>query len=221
MRQATPLLEAALGQLGGLLRAGVGTRMVWLEARDGVVRLDVERIGADVHAFGRLVRAAPLMSAAQAIEALSRARALYAGDLLDGPGARAYAWVTTPAEDGVLSLREAYREQYLRATLRLARLLARDGQPAEAIPLFQALLEVEPLLEDVVRELYACHAALGDRAALLDQERQLRSALRQAQAGYAGAYAGPEDDGPEPEPATAALFSHLLEDLDLRAAQPA
>lgn len=116
--------------------------------------------------------------------------------------------MTAPAEDGELSLREWLREQFYRSTLREARLLERSARPAEAIPLFHALLDVEPLLEDVVRDLYRCHVALGDLHGLVAEEQRLRQALRQA--------VGPEDD-PDPEPATAALFAKLRQDLEVRA----
>src|SRR5207248_311206 len=99
---------------------------------------------------------------------------------LDGPGARAYSWVTVAAEDGELSLREQIREQYYRATLRQARAFARSDQTEDALPLFQELLQVEPLLEDVVRDVYRCYAALGDLDGLIEEEQRLRSALRQA-----------------------------------------
>src|SRR5205085_12666009 len=137
---------------------------------------------------------------------------LVQGELLDGPGARAYSWVEMPAEDGQLSLREQYREQAYRVTLRLARLLARASQYRQAVLLLRSLLEAEPLLEDVSRGLFRCHAAVGDLQALLDEEQRLRTALRRAHA----AYGGSDDDEPAPEPATAALFADLREDLELR-----
>jgi two-component SAPR family response regulator len=153
-----------------------------------------------------------MMPPPQALETWARARALYRGELLDGPGARAYGWATASAEDGELAPREQFREQFYRATLRQARLLVRVGQFDQAIPLFHALLEVEPLLEDVVRDVYRCYAALGDLERLVDEDQRLRSALRHA--------VGPDDD-PDPEPATSALFARLREELALVATVPA
>lgn len=125
--------------------------------------------------------------------------------------AREYAWAVQPFEDGRLSLRDQYHEQYLRATLQLARAWLRDERSEAALPLFESLLEVEPLLEDVVRDVYRCQAAQGDLRGLeATHERLLAALLRQA---------GPDDEGPEP--ATAALFAQLHHDLELRASLPA
>jgi two-component SAPR family response regulator len=215
----TALLER-IGLLQRLLSsavphfAGSGeTPLVWLDERDLACRLDLRHAESDVHRFHRLCRAAALMRDDQAVEVWQRARELYRGDLLEGPGAREYAWVTQPAEDGQLAPRDQYREQYYRATLRLARGYLRDDQPDLALPLFQALLEIEPLLEDVVRDAFRCHAALGDVRSLEGERDRLLAALR--------LYRGPEDDDPEPEPATAALFAELHHDLELRASMPA
>jgi len=215
-RQAARKLHGLLEQLNDLLQPALSQLeprpSVWQDDRDGTCRIDLTRVESDVHHFVRLCRAAPLMPAEQALEAWGRARALYRGDLLDGPGARPYGWAIAPTEDGELSLREHLREQFYRATLRQARLLVRAGQPAEAVPLFHALLDVEPLLEDVVRDLYRCYGALGDVHGLLIQEQRLRQALARA--------SGPDDD-PDPEPATTALFARVREDLELKATVPA
>lgn len=215
-RAANRSLIATVDRLNALLEPALGERearpVVWLDDRDGTCRLDLSRVESDVHRFVRLCHAAPLMPPEQAAEAWARARELYHGGLLDGPGARAYQWAATPAEDGELSLKEALREQFYRATLRQARALVRSGELRPAIELFHALLDVEPLLEDVVRDLYRCYAELGDLNALVDEEQRLRQALRRA--------SGPEDD-PDPEPATVSLFMRVREDLELRASVPA
>jgi two-component SAPR family response regulator len=205
-------LRNAVERLNALLPATLEPRpAVWIDDRDGTCRLDLGRVESDVHRFIRLCRAAALMPAEQAIETWARARALYQGDLLDGPGARAYGWVDAPAEDGQLSPREQLREQFYRATLLQARLLARTS-PREAVPLFQSLLDVEPLLEDVVRDVFRCYAVLGDLDGLVHEHERLRQALARA--------LGPEDD-PDPEPATAALFTRLRQELEVRATVPA
>jgi DNA-binding SARP family transcriptional activator len=203
------LLQANLPQFA---RSGMPP-IVWLDEREMACRLDLGRVDSDVHRFARLCRAAALMREEQAVETWQRARGLYRGDLFDGPGAREYAWAIQPFEDGRLALRDQYREQYLRATLRLARRWLRQEQAAAALPLLESLLEAEPLLEDVVRDVYRCHAALGDLRGLeATHERLLAALLRQA---------GPDDEGPEPEPTTAALFAELHQDLELRASLPA
>jgi two-component SAPR family response regulator len=215
-RTAGQALRSAAERLNGLLQPAFAALevnpAVWIDDRDGTCRLDLSRVESDVHRFTRLCRAAPLMPPDQAIETWNRARALYRGDLLDGPGARAYAWVTAPAEDGQLSPREHLREQFYRATLRQARLLAKANAPLEALPLFHALLDVEPLLEDVVRDVFRCYAALGDLHGLVQEQDRLRLALLRA--------VGPEDD-PDPEPATMALFAGLRQQLELAETVPA
>jgi two-component SAPR family response regulator/LysM repeat protein len=215
-RQAGRALHGTLERLNLLLQPALSqleTRpAVWLDDRDGTCRLDLARVESDVHRFLRLCRAAPLMPAEQAADAWARARALYRGDLLDGPGGRAYAWAVKPTRDGELSVRDALREQYYRATLRQARLLVRAGEPSQAVPLFHALLDVEPLLEDVVRDLYRCYNALGDLDGLRAEDQRLRQALLRA--------CGPDDDL-DPEPATVALFTRVREALELRSTVPA
>jgi two-component SAPR family response regulator len=212
-RQAVASLHAAMEGLNALLepalsRLAAAAPPVTLDSRDGTVRLDLNRVESDVHQFLRLCRAASLMPLERAAETWARARELYRGDLLDGPGARTYSWVSAAVEDGELSPRTWLREQYYRATLRQARLLVQVDRVAEAIPLFHALLDLEPLLEDVVRDLYRCHAARGDLAALIAEDERLRQALRLA--------LGPDDDL-DPEPATAALFAELREELEVKA----
>jgi two-component SAPR family response regulator/LysM repeat protein len=215
-RQAGRVFHGTLERLNLLLQPALSQLearpAVWLDDRDGTCRLDLTRVESDVHRFVRLCRAAPLMPADQAVDVWARARALYRGDLFDGPGGRAYAWAVRPTGDGELSLRDALREQSYRATLRQARLLVRAGEPSQAVPLFRALLDVEPLLEDVVRDLYRCYGALGDLDSLRAEDQRLRQALLRA--------CGPEDD-PDPEPATAALFARVREDLELKATVPA
>ncbi len=212
-RQAVASLHATMERLNGLLEPALSQLAaaappVTLDSRDGTVRLDLNRVESDVHQFLRLCRAASLMPLERALETWAQARELYRGDLLDGPGARAHSWVTAAAEDGELSPRAWLREQFYRATLRQARLLVQSDRVAEAIPLFHALLDVEPLLEDVVRDLYRCHSARGDLAALIAEDERLRQALRLA--------LGPDDDL-DPEPATAALFAELREELEVKA----
>lgn len=179
--------------------------------RDGTCRLDTRLIASDVHEFLALCRAAPKLPPDQAKSALQRARAIYQGDLLTGRGARFYEWVDDPGETGV-SLRAACREEYNRATLRLARMLCREGQFAQAVPLYRSLLKAEPTLEDVVRELYRCYRQLGDLSSLIREDRHLRQALREA-------YYDPEDpeDDPEryqPEPETVELFERICKELE-------
>ena len=71
--------------------------------------LDTRQVISDVHRFLRLCRAAPHMPPDQARLAWQRARALYVGSLLDGPGARAWPWAAAvDTESEGLSLRVAW-----------------------------------------------------------------------------------------------------------------
>ena len=83
------------------------------------------------------------------------------------------------------------------------------------MPLYRGLLKAEPVLEDVVRDLYRCYRELGDLAALIREDRHLRQALRET-------LADPDDpdDDPEqyePEPETVALFDEVRAELEARA----
>ena len=183
--------------------------------RDGTCRLDTRLITSDVHRFLELCRAAPKLPPEQAKAALEQAREVYRGDFLTGRGARFYEWVDDPGETG-LSLRAGFREEYNRATLRLARMLCREGQAAQAVPLYKSLLRTEPTLEDIVRELYRCYQQLGDLASLIREDRHVRQALREA-------YYDPDDpeDDPDryqPEPETVELFEEISRQLEARAA---
>src|SRR5262249_31125035 len=53
----------------------------------------------------------------------------------------------------------------------------RMGDGAAAVPLYRELLHAEPTLESVARQLFRCHALLGDGTALVREERHLREAL--------------------------------------------
>ena len=183
--------------------------------RDGTCRLDTRLIASDVHRFLELCRAAPKLPPEQAKAALEQAREVYRGDFLTGRGARFYEWVDDPGETG-LSLRASFREEYNRATLRLARMLCREGKAAQAVPLYKSLLKAEPTLEDIVRELYRCYQQLGDLASLIREDRHVRQALREA-------YYDPDDpeDDPDryqPEPETVELFEEICKELEAKAA---
>ncbi len=147
--------------------------------RDGTCRLDTTLISSDVHQFVALCRAAPKLPPDDAKLALQQALALYGGDLLPGRGTRLYEWVDERDESGI-SLRESYREEYYRATQRLAKLFCGEGRADLAVPLYKVLLKAEPTLEDIVREVYRCYQQLGDLSLLIREDRHLRQALREA-----------------------------------------
>ena len=145
---------------------------------------------------------------------MQRARTLYGGDLLPGRGTRLYEWVDERDGSGV-SLREGYREEYYRATQWLARLFCREGRADLAVPLYKGLLEAEPTLEDIVRELYRCYQQLGDLSSLIREDRHLRQALREAFYDPDDPEADPDDYQPEPE--TTDLFNRVGAGLEAKA----
>lgn len=193
---------------------GVTTEVVRCE-RSGRCSLDTTIVWSDVHRFVALVRAAPKLPPDEAKAALTEARRLYVGDLITGRGAHEYEWLEE--RDGAArSPRERYRDEFTRATLRLARLNRQGGEPERAVTLYRELLKAEPILEDVVRDLYRCYHDLGDLGALLHEERHLREALREA-------YANPDDpdhdpDDYPPETETIELFETIRADLEARLA---
>jgi two-component SAPR family response regulator len=127
----------------------------------------VQRFVALLHQTGEGDRWAAKAAARQA-------RELYSGDLLAG---MPYPWLHERLDDGT-SLQERYCQDYSAVTGELARLCVEDQEYEQAAELYKELLRAEPLLEDVLRNLYRCYAALGDRASLVQQHRHLEQALR-------------------------------------------
>lgn len=208
-------LRTALTRLRALLAGQIPNLSgdVVRAERDGTRRLDTSLVTSDVHQFVLLLRTAAKLPPDEATVALIEARKLYSGDLLSARSAGFYEWVEERDGSGV-TLREHYREEFYRATQRLARLYYQEEQAALAVPLYKELLKAEPTLEDVVRELYRCYHYLGDLTSLIREDRHLRQALREA-------YADPDDpvDDPrdyQPEPETVTLFSEIRRELEGR-----
>lgn len=214
--RAANRMRVAMVRLRGLLARqvpGLTAEVVRCE-RDGICRLDARLVWSDAQEFVALCGTSTKLPPEEAKGALEEARTLYRGDLLSGRGARDYDWVDERDASG-LSPRERFREEYYRATQRLARLYRQEGQPARAVPLYKELLKAEPTLEDIVRELYQCYRDLGDLSSLIREDRHFRQALREA-------YFDPNDpdDDPElyqPEPETNALFIQIRTELEGRA----
>jgi nucleoid-associated protein YgaU/DNA-binding SARP family transcriptional activator len=215
--QAASRMRTAMKRLRATLARQVPklSRDVVRSDRDGICRLDTTLVSSDVHQFVSLLRDAAKLLPTEAKVALEEARRRYQGDLLSGHAARFYEWVDERGDSGV-SLREHYREEYYRATQRLARIHFEEGRADLAALLYKDILRAEPTLEDVVRELYRCYQQLGDFSSLIREDRHLRQALREA-------YYDPEDpeDDPEryqPEPETIALFNEITQELETRTA---
>ncbi len=189
---------------------GVSDDVIRLD-RDGTCLLDRALATSDVHQFMALVSRAQGLPSAQATAALERARELYQGDLLSSPQARTFHWLDNRGASG-LTLRETYRVEYQRAMCRLARLYREDGEYQRAEALLKGMLQQEPTLEDVVRELYRLYGQTGDLAGLRREDRRLRLALQSA-------YYDPNspDDDPglyQPEAETVALYNEVKSSLE-------
>jgi DNA-binding SARP family transcriptional activator/LysM repeat protein len=171
----------------------------------GFCKLDAELVSCDVQQFAMLCQKATQPDRAAAKHAAEQARQLYRGDLLvEMP----YPWLHERSESG-LSLQERYRNDYYGLTAELARLYREDGHPELAVPMYKELLRREPTLEDVVRSLYRCYAAMGDRAALVQEHRHLQEALSDMFNG---------DPLAKPQPETLAAYQEALTRLREQAA---
>jgi two-component SAPR family response regulator len=144
----------------------------------GVLRLDPGVVHSDAQEFLELVNAARSSTGSTQIKQLERARSLYTGDLLAGPGARVYAWVDERDSSGV-TLREQFRSEYLNAMSRLAAAYSTEGRSEEALELYGLLTELSPADEHHWSALFRLHARRGDRLGLLREERRLRNTLRE------------------------------------------
>jgi DNA-binding SARP family transcriptional activator len=216
--ESTNRLRTTLSRLRGLLGRqvpGLGGDVVQGGGRGGTCRLDPSAVWSDAQEFWALCESAPARPPEAAVAALERAVGLYGGDLLASRATRDYDWLDEPGAGGV-SLRQQYREAFYQALQRLARLHHRAGRPERAVPLYRRLLKAEPILEDVVRDLYRCYRDLGDLGALVREDRHLRQSLRDALADPDD----PEDDVGqyEREPETVALYRRLRAELEARPA---
>jgi DNA-binding SARP family transcriptional activator len=172
--------------------------------------LDTALVCSDVHRFVALCEEAKTLAPEEAKAAYRQARVLHRDDLLVE---RPYEWLEERDDSG-LTLRELYREMHRRATKELADLHLRKAEAPAAVPLYRELLQAQPGVESLVRSLFRCYRQLGDRAALVREERHLRATLRE----IAGAEGNPE--AAEPEPKTTALFRRVLAALDTAVVTP-
>ncbi len=125
----------------------------------GAYRLHRELVVVDMDRFAELLRAG-------SSEELRQAVALYRGDLLEGLD---YPWV----EAG----RSRLRGQYLGALRQLAALESQAGRHEAAVGWLMLLVQADPLQEAGHLALMECYAAMGNRAAALQQYRTLSTLL--------------------------------------------
>ncbi len=122
----------------------------------------------DVRVFERLLDQAEGGAEAQdKIGLLQKACDLYRGDYLEGNDA-----------DWCMLTREQLRKRYLEALETLAALHCDQGEPRQAIEVYQKSLRCDPYRESAYRGLMTCHYHLGDRAAAIRHYQTCAAILR-------------------------------------------
>jgi DNA-binding SARP family transcriptional activator len=172
-------------------------------------QLDPSVVHSDAREFLDLVhevRLNPNPQAAEVIQQLERVHELYAGDLLDGPDARRYAWVDERDGSGV-TLREHFRRVYQNSCLRLAEAYSATGQVEAAIELYHELTEMDPADERLFQALFRLRAESGDRQGLEAEERRMRQILSEISEDAA------DGQPAEPERQTLEEYRRLLSGL--------
>jgi len=132
--------------------------------------LNLERVEVDAHLFERLA-----VGGSQ--DALEQARALYAGELLDG--LELGTEDTAGFDDWLRVERGRLRELAIAALVKLASLHLAAGHAEQAIAAAQSALRLDPLREEAHRALMRGYAQGGRRAAALQQFRALGDRLRE------------------------------------------
>jgi DNA-binding SARP family transcriptional activator len=163
-------LNVALSSLRAQLEPpGVPDGAVLLTRRLGVA-LAAEAVTTDVAELeAALARAGATESAEDRAAALSRAADLYAGRLLAGY-----------YEEWILPEQQRLEERYFRAVLELVRLLRDGGRPDDAMQYALAATGIDPLREEVHREVIGLYFALGHPDAAHRQYRALEAGLADA-----------------------------------------
>ena len=175
------------------------------------LRLDPGVVHSDAQEFLTLVRDARLhldQSSPEVIHYLEHARALYAGDLFDGPDARRYGWLDERDDSGV-TLREHFRRLFQNACSRLAEAYTSSGQVAQAIDVYHDLTEMDPSDERLFQALFRLRAQNGDVSGLEAEEKRMRELLRDLAADLDSTEQTPE----EPDAETVQEYRRLLEGL--------
>jgi DNA-binding SARP family transcriptional activator/LysM repeat protein len=184
-------------------------------ASDGVCldrsgfQLDPAVVYSDAREFLNLVhqtRLNPNPLAPEVIQQLERVHELYAGDLLDGPDARRYAWVDERDASGV-TLREHFRRVFQNSCIRLAEAYSATGQLEAAIELYHELTDMDPADERLFQALFRLRAETGDRHGLEAEERRMRQILSEISEDAA------DGQPAEPERETMEEYRRLLSGL--------
>jgi DNA-binding SARP family transcriptional activator len=128
---------------------------------------DVEQFENRLRDVQQAVAAAPAQTA-MAIRLLQDATQLYTGDFLPEFDA-----------DWIMFRREELRRMALEALLKLGHLLSEEAREAEAIQVYQRVLELDNYLEVAHRELMRCYARQGDASRARRHFRQLCDLLHE------------------------------------------
>ncbi|MGN7454663.1 response regulator [Paenibacillus pasadenensis] len=129
------------------------------------IRIDAARVDCDLYEYERLVQRIRAEAAPDARQ-FDQAEAAAPGGFLQG---RLYEWAAELS-------RRLERERMERLEGK-ARLLVRDGKPAAAFPLFEQMLELDPLREDIHEELIRHYLFLGRTHDAARQYRELEERL--------------------------------------------
>ena len=183
----------------------------------GVLRLDPAVVYSDAQKFLSLARSARITPGVAATDFLERARALYAGDLLQGPDAKRYAWVDERDPSGV-TLREHFRRLYQQGCVRLAEVYTGNRELDAATDLYRELTEIDPGDERLWLALFRLHVDRGDRLALVRDEHRMRASLHEL-ASEVDRQPGAQADDPSRE--TSREYERMLASLHDREREPA
>ena len=158
LRQAVHFLHKALDDDGNAILVSDGDRLT----------LAPEAVAVDVRDFERL-------SAANTREALEQARALYAGDFLEGIDVRSEGF-----EEWLAGERARLRDLAANVLQRLAQTYMDSGEWGAALGTTQKLLALDPLREEGHRILMRLYEGAGCRTLALRQYRTCEETLRRA-----------------------------------------
>jgi DNA-binding SARP family transcriptional activator len=140
---------------------------------------------ADAWEFERLVAQAAELEGTEAARSLRLALDLYRGEFCDDAY---FSWLEP--------IRERYRRLFLKATVRLAELLAVSGDSEGAIEALERGIEVDPYCEDLYRRAIELEASEGRVNAAEQHYQKLAKVLA-------------EELGVEPEPKTMELMAEM------------
>ena len=180
------LARSSLRQALTALRRALPVKMqALIEADAQQVALNLALVQVDVHRLRTLLAEAT-------VDSLAEARRLAAAPLLEGFDARSGAF-----EEWAAAERRALRRELAAAATKLATLCRDAGDGDGEIDAHAWLLALEPLAENVHRELMACYARAGRYTEALRQYQILRTLLRR-------------ELDLAPDPATEALYRELM-----------